>query len=107
MLKIVNAYNYKQRQSCRMIEDVEPVPYVDTSIAQAQKDNNVSLNAVGNATFCDSERPVNVFGSGILMTEFDPILQHRLQKEKKQVEQVAQQQVTQQQNSKVEPSNNE
>lgn len=104
-MNIVSSYTYRKRQSCRMIEDVEPVPYVDTSIAQAQKDNNVSLNAVGNATFCDSERPVDVFGSGILMTEFDPILQHRLQKEKKQVEQVAQQQSTQQQSPNVEPSN--
>lgn len=101
-MKIVNAYSYVRRKSCNMVEYVEPVSYVDTSIAQAQKDNNVSLNAVGNATFCDSELPVNVFGSGILMTEFDPILQHRLQKEKKQVEQVAQQQPQ----SNVEPSNN-
>lgn len=105
-MKIVNAYSYIRRQSCNMLERVEPVSYVDTSIAQAQKDNNVSLNAVGNATFCDSERPVNIFGSGILLTEFDPILQHRLQKEKKQVEQVAQQQsTTQQQSPNVEPSN--
>lgn len=103
-MKIVNSYSYIRRESCNMIERVEPVSYVDTSIAQAQKDNNVSLNAVGNATFCDSEKPVNVFGSGILMTEFDPILQHRLQKEKKQVEQVAQQQATQQQSTNVEPS---
>lgn len=106
-MRIVNAYSYIRRQSCNMIESVEPVSYVDTSIAQAQKDNNVSLNAVGNATFCDSEKPVNLFGSGILMTEFDPILQHRLQKEKKQVEQVAQQQATQQQSPNVESSKSE
>ena len=106
-MKIVNSYSYVRRKSCNMIERVEPVIYVDTSIAQAQKDNNVSLNSVGNATFCDSENPVNIFGSGILMTEFDPILQHRLQKEKKQVEQVSQQQSTQQHNSNVESSNPE